>query len=160
MLTVKQQNECINSVLVELSEFLCQKNLSYDGSAFKEVKYGNKVVPAEDTIDVRITDKIRRLTGGGTNYINEPDEKDLLGYLVIKLALQKVREKEKAAAKEERKRQTEARVKEVVNDPATKVQRRRRLKAAVDTVGNGATPVEVLDATAPTEPVKNDDPPF
>jgi hypothetical protein len=91
------------------------------------VSYGGKTIPAEDTIDVRITDKIRRLVGGGTNYMNEPDEQDLLGYLVIKLALRRVRDKEKNAAKEERKRQLVARAKEVTNSDEVKSTRRRRV---------------------------------
>ena len=100
---VVKANEGISNVLDELKEFLHKKNISYAGSAFKEVVYGGKVISPLEAVDVRITDKIRRLTGGGKGYMGEPDEADLLGYLVIKLVLAKLAEKKKQNEKLKRK---------------------------------------------------------
>lgn len=87
---VDRQNTTIRAVLEEMKEFLCAKNNSYDGSAFKAVMYaGNQISPMQ-TIDVRITDKIRRLQSSNPNFDGEDTEKDLLGYLILKLALKQM----------------------------------------------------------------------
>jgi hypothetical protein len=100
---VSNANEHICKVLDDLKTFLCKKNISYAGSVFKEIVYGGKVIAPIDAVNIRITDKIRRLTGGGKGYVGEPDEQDLLGYLVIKLALTAIAEKKKQNDKQRRK---------------------------------------------------------
>ena len=80
MISVIEQNKAICDVLDDLKAFLCAKNNVYSG----------KVVDPEQTINVRIVDKIRRLESENPNFDGEDTEKDLLGYLVIKMALKRL----------------------------------------------------------------------
>lgn len=86
------QLQCIAEVCDDIKELLRSKNTSYDGSAFRDKYYGGRLILAEEAIDVRITDKIKRLESNDPNFNGEDAEADLLGYLVLKLALKKVRQ--------------------------------------------------------------------
>lgn len=96
MFTVEQENQVIAQVCQEMIIFLQGKNVSYDGSFVKDVVYGGTTIPAIQTINVRITDKIRRLQSGGS-YVGDNDEEDLLGYLILKKVLKRLQASEKNA---------------------------------------------------------------
>jgi len=87
MTEVEAQNVKICKVLDDLKTFLCGKNISYDGSAFKAIAYCGKLISPLEAVDVRIVDKIRRLQSADPNFQGEDTEEDLLGYLVIKKVL-------------------------------------------------------------------------
>ena len=84
------QQEAIKEVCDEISAFLQGKNKSYQGSAFRDIVYTGKVIKAEDTINVRIVDKIRRLQSDNPNFDGEDSELDLCGYIILKRALKKI----------------------------------------------------------------------
>jgi hypothetical protein len=86
MYTVEQENAVISQVCDDFKKFLTSKNTSYNGAFAQDVKYGGSTIPAMDTINVRITDKIRRLQSGNV-YAGDNDEDDLLGYLILKKVL-------------------------------------------------------------------------
>src|ERR1019366_5014235 len=86
---VSDQSMAIRAVCSEMGDFLVGKNESYNGAVFNDVVFNGKTIGAADTINVRITDKIRRLMSGKV-YEGDDDEKDLLGYLILKQALKKL----------------------------------------------------------------------
>jgi hypothetical protein len=92
---LERQNAEIKSVCDEIALFLSRKNTSYEGSAFRDIAYGGKIILAEDAIDCRINDKIKRLQSSDPSFDGEDSEKDLLGYLIVKLALKRLRISEK-----------------------------------------------------------------
>ena len=66
-----------------MSKFLQEKNESYGNSAYDPVRFFSKCDPIEQ-INVRIDDKLSRMAHG--NSYGEDVEKDLLGYLILKLS--------------------------------------------------------------------------
>lgn len=75
----------IANICMEMNYFLQQKNKSYGNSAFSDTFLGGNTLTAEQSILVRMSDKIKRLTQG-TKYQDEDTFKDLLGYLIIYFA--------------------------------------------------------------------------
>lgn len=89
---VEQANAAIIEVLKEMRTFLLAKNRDYQGSAFRDASFAGKLVRAEDTITVRICDKLKRLQSSALNFESADDScKDLLGYLIIREALAKLK---------------------------------------------------------------------
>lgn len=68
-----------------MRDFLLEKNASYGNSAADPVRIFSQADPLEQ-INVRIDDKLSRLIRGGS-YPGDNDEKDLLGYLMLKRAV-------------------------------------------------------------------------
>ena len=87
-----EQIHAICEAVAEIKATLIKKNQSYGGSGFKDVLLGGRLITAEDAILVRIADKIRRLTEG-EEYGSEDSFADLLGYLVLRMAVKKFKEK-------------------------------------------------------------------
>jgi hypothetical protein len=79
----------VRSIGPEFADLLVAKNTSYDSSAFKDVWYAGRLIKAMETLDIRITDKIRRLQSTDPNFNGEDVEFDLAGYLILKQALKK-----------------------------------------------------------------------
>ena len=98
MFTVDQENAVIAKVCDEFKTFLTGKNTAYNGAFAQDVKYGGSTIAAMDTINVRITDKIRRLQSGNT-YAGDNDEEDLLGYLILKKVLKTLQSAEEIKQK-------------------------------------------------------------
>jgi hypothetical protein len=91
---VTESNACIVEVLKEMRTFLSAKNKDYQASAFRDASFGGKVITAEDTITVRICDKLKRLQSSELTFESSADScKDLAGYLIIQMALEKLRAK-------------------------------------------------------------------
>lgn len=86
-----KQIHAICETVADIKATLIGKNQSYGGSAFKDVVLGGRLITAEDAILVRIADKIRRLTEG-EEYGSEDSFQDLLGYLVLRMAVKKFKE--------------------------------------------------------------------
>ncbi len=86
------QAVAIELTVKDIKQLLLSKNYAYGGSAFKDVILGGRLITAEDAILVRIADKIRRLTEG-EEYGSEDSYSDLLGYLVLRAAVKKFKEK-------------------------------------------------------------------
>jgi hypothetical protein len=87
-----EQIHAICETAAEIKAMLIGKNQSYGGSGFRDVVLGGRLITAEDAILVRIADKIRRLTDG-EEYGSEDTYSDLLGYLVLRQAVKKFKEK-------------------------------------------------------------------
>lgn len=94
-----QLNECVvdpiagfkgelREVLQDLQNFLIEKNTAYGNSAIKPVRIFSKADPLEQ-INVRIDDKLSRLMKG-TELPGDDDEKDLLGYLILKMVAKRM----------------------------------------------------------------------
>lgn len=90
--TIQEQCQAIDDVCAEFAIFLRGKNESYNGSAFTPLVYNGKVIELEDSIDVRIVDKIRRMLANKT-YKSEDTEGDLLGYLLLKQAVKRLKQR-------------------------------------------------------------------
>jgi hypothetical protein len=89
---VEEANKAIVEVLKEMRAFLLEKNRCYQGSAFKDISFGGKVIDADTTINVRMTDKLRRLQSSSLSFESFSDTlDDLAGYIIIKRALAKLR---------------------------------------------------------------------
>lgn len=86
---LEKQNKIIEEVCKELATFLVGKNTSYDGSVFKEIVYSGQVIDPDQTLTVRIVDKIKRLQSSDSGFNGEDSELDLCGYLILRLALKK-----------------------------------------------------------------------
>jgi hypothetical protein len=84
----------IQEVCNETATFLIGKNKKYGNSALNPIRIFSKAEPLEQ-INVRIDDKINRLYQGG-EYPGDDDEKDLLGYLVLKEVGRRFHGKEKS----------------------------------------------------------------
>lgn len=89
---LEKQQDAIRTACEEMCAFLQEKNRSYQGSAFRDISYCGRAIRAEDTVDTRIVDKIRRLQSNDPSFDGEDAEKDLLGYLLIKQALKILRQ--------------------------------------------------------------------
>lgn len=90
MTVVETSNKYIKEVLSELEQFMTQKNISYDGSAFRDPLIHVKGLTAESCIYARINDKLRRINSGNA-YGGDDDIKDLAGYFIILMAYRKMR---------------------------------------------------------------------
>lgn len=75
--------QAISEACDEIKVFLLHKNDSYGNSALDPIRIFSKA-PATEMLDVRIDDKISRLMRG--HAAGEDVEKDLLGYLILKMA--------------------------------------------------------------------------
>lgn len=75
----------ITQACIVVRDFLLEKNESYGNSAADPVRIFSKADPLEQ-INVRIDDKLSRMIRGGS-YPGDNDEQDLLGYLILKLAV-------------------------------------------------------------------------
>lgn len=80
----------MTKVCDEMVDFLITKNIKYGDSAFKDTKINGELISARQGILIRIADKVKRLTDG-SQYQDEDTFKDLLGYLVILFAEEKIR---------------------------------------------------------------------
>lgn len=78
--------EEITEVCREMEEFLLSKNQSYGNSVADPVRIFHKGSPM-DAINARIDDKLSRLARGCTS--QEDTELDLIGYLILKRAMEK-----------------------------------------------------------------------
>lgn len=87
-----RQIDAICNAVAEIKQTLIYKNTSYGGAAFKDVKLAGRVIPAEDTILVRLSDKIRRLTEG-QEYGAEDSLLDMAGYCLLMRAVKIYKEK-------------------------------------------------------------------
>lgn len=74
----------IRTVCSEMAEFLIEKNKSYGNSVAEPVNVFSQMEPL-DQIDVRMDDKLSRIMRGKP-YKFENDERDLAGYLLLKIA--------------------------------------------------------------------------
>lgn len=81
------QNQAIECAIGKISDTLIKKNAAYDGSAFKEILIAGQRIPAEQTILVRITDKMRRLQSSSAEFDSEDTLLDLAGYIILLKAL-------------------------------------------------------------------------
>lgn len=81
------QNYLIDLVCERLKETLKGKNKSYGGNVFNPLQV-NKTMTNTDMIDVRISDKISRITRG-EQYGSDNDFTDLAGYLVLRNAVRR-----------------------------------------------------------------------
>lgn len=88
---VETSNNYIKEVLSELEQFLTQKNISYDGSAFRCPLIHVNGLTTESCIYARINDKLRRINAGNA-YAGDDDIKDLAGYFIILMTYRKMRE--------------------------------------------------------------------
>lgn len=78
----------IDQVCNELKELLIEKNNSYGNSVAEPVRIFAKNVNTLDQIDVRIDDKLSRLMRG-KEYADEDTVKDLAGYLILRMAVER-----------------------------------------------------------------------
>lgn len=74
----------IRSVCKEVESMLLRKNESYGDSAFEPLRIFSKA-DAVEQLNVRIDDKLSRLSHGGAS-LGEDTELDLIGYLILKRA--------------------------------------------------------------------------
>ena len=82
---ITQPNDTQNMIMticLELAEFLVEKNKAYGDSAINPVRIFAKS-DALEQINVRIDDKINRILQG-SGYPGDDDEKDLVGYFILK----------------------------------------------------------------------------
>lgn len=77
----------IAEVVEEVKTILLAKNLAYGNSALEPLRIFSKASTVEQ-INVRIDDKLSRLTRGGE--AGEDVELDLIGYLVLKRVYRKM----------------------------------------------------------------------
>jgi len=78
----------IQEVTNEIAKFLIEKNEKYGNSALNPPKIFSKLNPIEG-INVRLNDKIARLMSDQENE-DEDVEKDLIGYIVLKMVLKRI----------------------------------------------------------------------
>ena len=83
--------EAIIQECSDIRNLLLQKNRSYGNSALKPIKIFSNI-KAEEAINVRIDDKLSRIARG-SEYFNEDSELDLIGYLVLKRVVRKLKSK-------------------------------------------------------------------
>ena len=80
--------DMIRTICAELADFLCEKNKAYGNSAIEPVRIFAKSGPLEQ-INVRLDDKLNRLLQG-EGYPGDDDEKDLVGYFILKWVCKRV----------------------------------------------------------------------
>lgn len=78
----------IRAMCNELANFLVKKNTAYGNSVAAPSGIFAKGIDALTQIDVRIDDKLSRLQNG-SEYPGDDTEKDLAGYLIIKMIMKK-----------------------------------------------------------------------
>lgn len=79
----------IKAACNEIAEMLIQKNRSYGDSALNPMRVFSKAHPLEQ-LNVRMDDKLSRLLRGDLSIHQEEDvEKDLVGYLILKMVCKK-----------------------------------------------------------------------
>jgi hypothetical protein len=83
----------IREVCSELADFLIKKNEAYGNSALEPCRIFAKA-DALEQINVRIDDKLNRMIQG-SGYPGDNDERDLVGYFVLKWVAQKIAALEK-----------------------------------------------------------------
>jgi len=88
---ISQQNKAIEASVYEILYLLRKKNTAYDGSAFKDMCIAGQKIPAEQTILVRITDKMRRLQSVSAEFESEDTLLDLAGYIILLKSLKNYR---------------------------------------------------------------------
>lgn len=71
-----------------LADFLVEKNRAYGNSASEPCRIFAKRVDPLAQIDCRIDDKLSRLMKG-TEYAGDNDVKDLTGYLILRMIVEK-----------------------------------------------------------------------
>lgn len=86
--TTAEMAEGISQVCDELKQMLLQKNEAYGNSTADPVRIFSKADPLEQ-INVRMDDKLSRLTRGSN--AGEDVEMDLIGYLILKRTILKLR---------------------------------------------------------------------
>jgi hypothetical protein len=86
---VKETQNDIKRVCLDISSMLVKKNLAYGDSALDPVRIFSRSSPIEQLL-VRIDDKLSRFARGG-EYPGDNDIDDLIGYLVLlKIAKERV----------------------------------------------------------------------
>ena len=81
--------QAIHEVCTDMAMFLIEKNTSYGNSALDPVRIFSRASPVEQ-LNVRIDDKISRKMRGD-EYAGDDDEKDLVGYLLLKMVERRLR---------------------------------------------------------------------
>ena len=76
-----------------LADFLVEKNRAYGNSASEPCRIFAKRVDPLAQIDCRIDDKLSRLMKG-TEYAGDNDVKDLTGYLILRMIVEKKQKKD------------------------------------------------------------------
>ena len=84
--------EVIKAVCAEICTMLLNKNESYGNSAAEPLRIFSKASTIEQ-INVRIDDKLSRIARGH-EYEMEDTELDLIGYLILKRCIRKIKEGE------------------------------------------------------------------
>jgi len=82
--------QAINDVCNEIRDMLIAKNRAYGNSAADPVRIFSKV-DALEQIKVRIDDKLSRISRGH-EYMNEDTVRDLAGYLILMLIVEKMQD--------------------------------------------------------------------
>lgn len=80
--TVTDTELLIRCVCEEFTEFLVEKNRAYGDSANNTIHIAGRTYTPEDSIYVRMGDKIRRLTNG-SEYAGDDTLRDLAGYYIL-----------------------------------------------------------------------------
>ncbi len=80
--------DLIRQVCTEMADFLVEKNISYGDSAINPVRVFSKA-SAEEQINVRMDDKLSRFIRGNA-FPGDDDERDLCGYLILKMVRNKI----------------------------------------------------------------------
>ena len=83
-----ETQEMIVEVCDEIKSFLIEKNKSYGNSAAEPVRVFSKASPLEQ-INVRMDDKLSRIARGN-EYCDDDTEKDLCGYLLLKMVCKRL----------------------------------------------------------------------
>jgi len=73
----------------KVKSLLLQKNKDYGSSFSHPIKVFSKLSP-EEQINVRIDDKLNRISTQGIKMVVEDTEQDLIGYLILKRVLRKL----------------------------------------------------------------------
>jgi hypothetical protein len=80
----------ISDICSEINTLLLDKNKAYGNSAAKPINIFSEATNIAQ-INVRIDDKLNRIKRGNT-YGDEDTEFDLIGYLILKRAVKRIRE--------------------------------------------------------------------
>ena len=83
----------IKKICQSISELLIEKNRKYGNSALEPRRIFSKASPLEQ-INVRIDDKLSRIMNRQSDE-DEDVEKDLCGYLILKMVYKNIKKKEK-----------------------------------------------------------------
>ena len=83
----------VYQVLSEITEMLIAKNQKYGNSAIEPLGIFSDLSP-EEGLKVRIDDKLKRIKNGSLQNDDEDVINDLIGYLVLKKAAEKKKQRE------------------------------------------------------------------